>query len=92
MPLAARVLDLTNHPGAIGGPGGPLVFIENKLAARVGDLHACAFPPPSGPHPPNTIVQGSVTVFIGKQQAARLGDACGCGAQIASSAFTVHIG
>lgn len=90
MPLAARVSDPTNHPGAIGGPGALTVFIEKMPAARVGDLHTCALSPT--PHPPNKIEQGSMTVYIGKQQAARQFDLCSCGAAIAGCAVTVNIG
>lgn len=94
MSLAARIADPTNHPGAIApGPGvPPRVFIEKMMGARMGDLHICAFPPPAGPHPPNTIAFGSATVFLGGMPAARIGDTCGCGAQISFGAFTVHIG
>lgn len=89
---AARVGDPTNHPGAIAGPGFPKVRIEGKPAARVNDLHACAFPPPAGPHPSNPIATGSAKVRIGGQFAARVGDICGCGAQIVAGAVKVSIG
>ncbi len=92
MPGAARIGDPTNHPGAISGPGMINVLIEKRPAARVGDGHACAFPPPAGPHPPNAIVKGSATVRIGGQPAARQGDACACGATIAVGALSVFIG
>ena len=92
MPYAARVFDLTNHPGLISGPGVPTVLIEGKPAAVMGDMHTCAFPPLAGPHPPNPITAGSATVTIGGRPAARLGDPCGCGAMIQSSAVTVLIG
>lgn len=94
MPLAARIADPTNHPGAIApGPGKPpRVFIEKMMGARVGDMHVCAFPPPAGPHPPNKIEAGSVTVYLGGMPAARVGDLCSCGAQVALGAFTVNIG
>lgn len=94
MPLAARIADPTNHPGAIA-PGPvppPRVFIEQKMAACVGDLHTCAFPPPAGPHPPNKIEVGSTTVYFGGRPAARVNDLCSCGAQIFIGAFTVSIG
>ena len=74
MPFAARLLDATNHPGVITGPGVPTVLIENKPAAVVGDMHTCAFPPLAGPHPPNPILNGSATVKIGGRFAARLND------------------
>ncbi|MCY7353870.1 MAG: PAAR domain-containing protein [Lysobacter sp.] len=94
MPLAARIADLTSHPGAIApGPSVPArVFIEKMMAARVGDMHVCAFPPPAGPHPPNKIESGSVTVFLSGMPAARIGDPCSCSALISSSALTVSIG
>lgn len=90
MPFAARVTDLTSHPGAIGGPGAPTVFIEKLPAARAGDLHACALSPT--PHPPNGIAAGSATVNICQQPAARQFDLCGCGAAITTAAVTVSIG
>jgi uncharacterized Zn-binding protein involved in type VI secretion len=90
MPLAARVSDLTDHSGAITGPGATGVFIEKMPAARAGDAHVCAFP--GAPHGPNAVVFGSLSVYIEKRPAARRGDPCACGAAIASSAFTVSIG
>jgi uncharacterized Zn-binding protein involved in type VI secretion len=76
----------------ITGPGVATVLIENRPAAVVGDMHACAFPPLAGPHPPNPILNGSATVLIGGRPAARLNDPCGCGAMIVTSAATVVIG
>lgn len=92
MPLASRILDLTDHPGAITGPGATRVYIEKMLAARVGDGHACAFPPPAGPHGANAVLFGSLSVFIENKAAARRGDTCACGASISTSAMTVGIG
>jgi uncharacterized Zn-binding protein involved in type VI secretion len=92
MPPAARVGDVTAHPGQITGPGVPTVLIGGLPAAVIGDVHTCAFPPPAGPHPPNLIAQGSLTVLIGGRPAARLGDLTGCGAPIASGAVNVLIG
>jgi len=92
MPAAARVLDPTNHPGVITGPGAPNVLIGGQPAARVGDLHACAMPPPAGPHPPAPIVVGSATVFIAGLPAARMGDPNGCGAIIVAGCPNVLIG
>jgi uncharacterized Zn-binding protein involved in type VI secretion len=90
--MAARVGELTDHPGALSGPGEPTVLIEGKPAAVVGGTpHICAFPPPAGPHPPNNIATGSAKVFIGGRQAARLGDSCICGAHIVTGAATVLI-
>ena len=52
MPPAARALDPTSHPGVISGPCSIDVLINNRPAARKGDLHACALPPVAGPPPP----------------------------------------
>ncbi len=92
MPPAARVGDPTDHPGVIAGPGMLTVLIGEVPAAVVGDTHACAFPPPAGPHPPTPIVLGSATVLIGGMPAARLGDIAGCGATIIAGLPTVEIG
>ena len=92
MPFAARVLDPTAHPGLISGPGVATVLITGLPAAVAGDLHACMFPPPAGPHPSNPIVGGSATVLIGGRPAARMGDMTACGAPIVMGAPTVLIG
>lgn len=78
---AARVGDLTPHPGAITGPGVPTVLIGGLPAATMGDMHACAWAGGT-PHPPSPIVKGSATVLIGGKPAARVGDPIGCGAII----------
>jgi uncharacterized Zn-binding protein involved in type VI secretion len=83
MPPAARVGDLTPHPGVIGPPGVPTVLIGGLPAAVVGTMHMCSMPPPAGPHPPAPILPpGSPTVLIGGRPAARIGDVAGCGAPI----------
>lgn len=92
MPAAARVGDPTNHPGVITGPGVPTVLIGGQPAAVLGDVHACAFPPPAGPHPPNPVALGSATVIIGGKPAARAGDPTGCGAMILIGLPTVEVG
>lgn len=92
MPQAARVGDMTGHPGSITGPGAANVLIGGLPAARVGDLHACVMPYPAGPHPPSAISLGSATVLIGGSPAARVGDMTGCGAPITMGAATVEIG
>ena len=92
MPPAARLGDPTGHPGTIAGPGVATVLIAGQPAAVAGDLHACAFPPPAGPHPPNPFPMGSATVQIGGRPALRLGDIAGCGAPIVMGAPTVMIG
>jgi uncharacterized Zn-binding protein involved in type VI secretion len=82
MPPAARVGDLTGHPGTIGPPGVPTVLIGGKPAATVGTPHVCSFPPPP-PHPPSTIIPpGSPMVLIGGKPAARVGDMSACGSPI----------
>ncbi len=92
MPPAARVGDPTNHPGVIAGPGIPTVLIGGMPAAVANDTHACAFPPPAGPHPPNPVILGSATVTVGGMPAARVGDPTGCGAAILVGMPTVEIG
>jgi uncharacterized Zn-binding protein involved in type VI secretion len=76
----------------ISGPGVPDVLIGGLPAACVGDMHACMFPPPAGPHSPSPIANGSATVMIGGRPAARMGDMSGCGAPIIMGAPTVIIG
>jgi uncharacterized Zn-binding protein involved in type VI secretion len=92
MPPAARVSDLTSHPGTIAGPGIPTVLIGSLPASVLNDTHVCAFPPLAGPHPPNPIILGSATVLIGGMPAARVNDPTGCGATIVSGMPTVEIG
>ncbi len=91
MPPAARVGDLTNHPGTIIGPGNPTVLIEGQPVCTLGDMHSCSFPG-TPPHPPSPIVTGSSSVFIGGRPAARLGDMTACGATIITGATQVLIG
>jgi uncharacterized Zn-binding protein involved in type VI secretion len=91
MQPAARILDLTAHPGTIIGPGVATVLIGGLPAAVLGDNHACSFPPPAS-HPPTPIVKGSATVLIGGRPAARVGDTAGCGAPILPGQVTVLIG
>ncbi len=92
MPPAARLGDLTNHPGSVAGPGAANVLVQGAPAAAVGDLHSCALPPTAGPHPPSPFAKGSATVLIGGRPALRLGDMSGCGAAIVTGAPTVLIG
>jgi uncharacterized Zn-binding protein involved in type VI secretion len=91
MPPAARVGDVTVHGGTVTGPGVPTVLIGGMPAAVLGDLHACAIPPPS--HVPVTpFTVGSATVLVGGKPALRVGDAAGCGASVAVGLPTVLIG
>ena len=92
MPPAARLTDMTGHPGMVAGPGVPNVLIAGLPAAVVGDLHVCMLPPNAGPHPPSPFPKGSVNVLIGGRPALRLGDMAGCGAPIVSGAPNVLIG
>lgn len=94
MKAAARICDLTDHPGALAGPGIAKVRIEGLAAAVVGvsTQHVCAFAPPGGPHPTNKVMVGSSKVFIGGQPAARKGDLCECGATIVGGALRTLIG
>jgi uncharacterized Zn-binding protein involved in type VI secretion len=93
VPPAARVGDLTGHPGTITGPGVMTVLIGGQPAATVTSLHACSFPG-MPPHPPTPILPpGCPTVLIGGLPAARVGDMAACGAPILPpGAPTVMIG
>lgn len=84
MPPAARLGDLTPHPGVVAGACVPTVLIGGKPAAVAGGatLHTCTMPPPAGPHPPSPFVPACPTVLIGGAPAARVGDMSGCGAPI----------
>ena len=89
---AARLFDLTAHPGIILGPCVPTVLIEGLPAAVAGlTQHVCLF---AGLplHPTNPIVKGSATVRIGGMPAARIGDSTGCGAVILGGALRTRIG
>lgn len=92
MPMAARVLDQTAHPGMVTGPGVATVLIGGMPAAVAGDQHTCLMPPPAGPHPPTPFPKGSTTVLISGRPALRVGDSSGCGASIVMGAPTVMIG
>lgn len=92
MPMAARVGDLTGHPGVLGPPGVPTVLICGAPAATVGTPHVCSFPPPAV-HPPSVVLPpGSATVLVGGLPAARVGDLAGCGSPVVVGALTVSIG
>ncbi len=91
MPPAARVGDQTVHGGAVVGPGVSTVLIGGMPAGVLGDMHACAIPPPS--HIPSSpFTMGSATVMVGGRPALRVGDPAGCGASVAVGAPTVMIG
>jgi uncharacterized Zn-binding protein involved in type VI secretion len=91
MPPAARVLDLTNHPGVVAGPGVATVLIEGKPAAVAGDFHTCGSP--STPHlTTSPLGPGSPTVLIGNRPALRTRDMAACGALISTGALRVVIG
>jgi len=92
MPPAARVGDLTTHPGVIGAGCVPNVLIGGKPAAVAQAIHVCMMPPNAGPHPANPFPKGSLTVYIGGRQALRIGDVAGCGATIVTGFPAVMIG
>ncbi len=98
MKPAARVTDMHTCPMVTPGTppvphvGGPIippcyppVLIGNLPAARVGDMCICV-------GPPDTIVQGSMTVLIGNMPAARIGDMTSHGGVITTGMPTVLIG
>lgn len=91
MPPAVRVGDPTVHGGVVTGPGVATVLIGGQPAAVLGDMHACAIPPPS--HVPVTpFTAGSAKVLIGGMPALRVGDSAGCGASAPAGFPTVMIG
>ncbi|RFU18903.1 PAAR domain-containing protein [Geodermatophilus marinus] len=93
MPPAARVGDLTAHPGVLMPPGVPTVLIGGRPAAVVTTPHVCNLTPPAGPHPPSVVMPpGAATVLIGGLPAARVGDLSGCGSPIVAGEPTVVIG
>lgn len=97
MPAAARVFDVTNHPGLIvkGSRNVRINSLKAALATETPEIHGahiCLMPPIAGPHPPNPIVTGSKTVFINGLPAARQFDATGCGATIVTGSPNVQIG
>ena len=92
MPAAARVGDISNHGGAIVGPGVSTVLIAGMPAAVAGDMHVCSLPPQGHQPTASAFTSGSTTVFIGGRPAVRTTDACACGAMAAIGAPTVMIG
>ncbi len=90
MPEAARLFELTSHPGIVTGPGAARVLINGLPAARVTDAHACLIAPV--PHAPSVIEKGSATVLIEGQPAARKGDSAACGSVITGGSVNVLIG
>jgi uncharacterized Zn-binding protein involved in type VI secretion len=81
MPPAARLGDVTPHPGVVGPPGVFNVLIGGQPAATITSIHVCSFPPPAV-HPPTPFVPGCPTVLIGGMPALRVGDMSGCGAPV----------
>jgi uncharacterized Zn-binding protein involved in type VI secretion len=92
---AARMGDSTAHGGVIA-VGFPMVMIEGKPAARVGDMHTCPMMNGPVPHVGGPILPpGGMMVLIGGQPAARMGDQATCVGPpdvIILGAFTVLIG
>lgn len=84
MPLAARLGDTISHGGAIVS-GSPIVFIDGRPGARLGDAVACSL------HGPQVIVTGSAIVSYDCMPAARMGDTTSCGATIVSGSPIVIV-
>ena len=72
--------------GAIIPSGNRTVIINGMPAAIVGDIVACAGPPP------HKIQSGSATVQIQGQPASRLGDSTSHGGKVIMGSLTVFIG
>lgn len=91
MPPAVRVGDPTVHGGVVTGPGVATVLLGGLPAAVLGDLHACAIPPP-GHVPVTPFPSGSATVLVGGRPLVRVGDVAGCGATAVTGLPTVVVG
>ena len=92
MPPAARVGDLSDHGGAVTGPGVPTVLIGGMPAAVMGDMHGCPIPPPGHAPTVSAFLAGSASVLISGRPALRAMDPCGCGAAVALGCPEVMIG
>jgi len=88
---AARVGDITSHPGVLSPPGVVNVRIGGQPAIVEGDMHSCAFPGLPF-HPPSPMVTGSATVRISGRRAVRFLDSSACGALVIGGAPTVRVG
>jgi uncharacterized Zn-binding protein involved in type VI secretion len=83
---AARITDKTIHLGTIA-TGQINVLIGGKPAARVTDVHACAF------HPPNVIAPPcAYNVLTGNRPQSRILDKCVCTAIIITGKWNVLVG
>jgi len=95
MPAAARLGDVTAHGGVLTSAAAT-VYIENKPAARVGDMHVCPMLE-AGPiaHVGGGVLNGISNVMIEGKIAASVGSVCLCCGQpdhIAQGAVTVIFG
>jgi uncharacterized Zn-binding protein involved in type VI secretion len=73
MPIPTKLGSLNTGAGAIIN-GEPTVLINNRPAARVGDLYS-GHPgfDPRHPHPPNPIINGNPRILIGGRPLGYLG-------------------
>lgn len=96
MPLAAREGDAVSTGHGCDGstvldtPGQGTVWIENKLACRLGDLTVSHAVPSGDACVPHTapITGSSGTVYIENVLAARKTDGCDAGSITGSASFT----
>ena len=95
MPEATRKGDIGSGHGCFPPSpaieGSPDVFINNKLAVRVGDAfaaHGCGICVPHG----RAAAAGSATVNINGKAAVRIGDVIDCGGSAATGSGNVFIG
>jgi uncharacterized Zn-binding protein involved in type VI secretion len=95
MPKATRKGDIgSGHgcfPPSSAIEGSPDVFINGKLAVRVGDAFAAHGCGKCAPHGRNA-AQGSATVNINGKPSVRVGDAINCGGSAATGSGNVFIG
>lgn len=81
----ARLGDITNHGGVII-TGALRTMINEKPAARMGDLHACPIPG----HGVSPIVTGSLDTATEGRPDARIGDITACGAVIITGSLNLN--
>lgn len=80
--------------GVITGPCSTDVWLNNRPAARVGDLDMCSGYPcmPGPPHPFVPVAMGSAQIFINGKPAARIGDKISCAAKIDGGSANIIFG
>jgi len=92
MPGAARLCsDRCNLNGTII-TGACSVLINNKPAARIGDICAPHFPYKGLHKKPQPIMSGSCSVIVEGRPLSKLGDRCLCGCRLNIGSCDVMVG